>query len=175
MESCTGDNIDDQYWQMSSTSAYFDAVGGDGKPVRWAMCDGPFVAVARAAMSGSRAGRQPLPLPLNRKDAGSERYEVGAWGDFRPWGTGDGSSVAIQASQTPACVEHTASWAARKQAAVAAYKASGRKAEVNAEHAVGYKASGRRTEVGAKNAARWLPLQAGLHSPVHIPGGAQQR
>ena len=76
------------------------------------MCDGPFVAVAREAVNSKSVSRQPLPLPLNRKDAGTERYEVGKLGDFRPWGTKDGISVAIKASPTPACILYTASWEA---------------------------------------------------------------
>ena len=105
MEKCTGDDVDERYWQMSATSAYFDAVGRDGGPaVRWKMCDGPFVAVAREAVNSKSDSRQPLPIPLNRKDAGTERYEVGKLGDFRPRGTKDGMSVAIEASPTPACL-----------------------------------------------------------------------
>ena len=106
MEQCTGDDMDEEYWQMSGTSAYF-------------------VAVAPAAIISRRDNRQPLPLPLNRKDAGNERYEVGKLGDFRPWGTKDGMSVAIKASPNPACVGYTASWEQRKALVAAAYVASG--------------------------------------------------
>ena len=71
----------------------------------------------------------------NRKDAGTERYEVGKLGDFRPWGTKDGISVAIKASPTPACIEYTASWAQRRREVAAAYEASDQGIAVRATYA----------------------------------------
>ena len=179
---------------MSGTSAYFDAVGRDGEPAVWfKMCDGPFVAVARAAINSRSDNRQPLPLPLNRKDAGTERYEVGKLGDFRPRGTKDGMSVAIKASPTPACLEYTASWAARKAIVAAAYVASGQPARV----AEAYVASGQRARVTAaavasgqaaacqtardNRQAAWdpstrpsLPVQPGSHPSVHDLGAKRR-
>ena len=118
MTSSTGDDINAEYWQMSGTSTYFEAVDGDGKPVMFKFCDGPFVAILLHAIQTSN---NALPLPLNRKDSGT-RYEVGKWGDFRPYGTGDGISAAIKASSSRACMTYTALWSEQIKAVRADYR-----------------------------------------------------